>query len=130
MYEPAKAAKKSIDLIRMAVAKAKTLEPLYPEKIKINQKCLVIGGWFAGLTASIELASFGINTYLIEKERELEGNFRRHYFSLKGGAPQANLSMLLEQVKSNDKIKIFTEAVIEEVRGSIGNFSTTVNCKR
>ncbi|HEX78524.1 MAG TPA: FAD-dependent oxidoreductase, partial [Dehalococcoidia bacterium] len=51
MHEPEAATKKAKDLIRMAVAKARLLEPLYPQFVDVIPRALVIGGGMAGMTA-------------------------------------------------------------------------------
>ena len=48
MTQPAEATAKAKDLTRMAVAKARLLEPLEASKVAVDKKCLVIGGGVAG----------------------------------------------------------------------------------
>ncbi|MBU0599458.1 FAD-dependent oxidoreductase [bacterium] len=75
--EPEKATRKAKDLVRMAIAKARLLEPLYGNTIKVNQAALVIGGGLAGMQSAIDLAAQGFLVHLVEKEKELGGNLRR-----------------------------------------------------
>ena len=53
MHEPKAATKKSKDLVRMAIAKARLLEPLENLTINVNQQALVIGGGIAGMNAAL-----------------------------------------------------------------------------
>jgi heterodisulfide reductase subunit A len=129
MTEPEKASEKSKDLVRMAVAKARLLEPLQKRSVSIIKSALVIGGGFSGMTAAIELAAQGFDVHLVEKEKDLGGNLRRVHYLLNGGNPQEELKKIIEQIKKNEKIHLYTEAKIENIEGSIGNFKTTISRK-
>lgn len=126
MFEPDKATRKSKDLLRMAIAKARLKEPLKRKTIPINQNALVIGGGLSGIEASLDLASAGFDVYLVEKEKELGGNLRNIYFSLNGNKPQDYLHEVINKINSNNKIKVLTSCEINSVDGSIGKFKTKV----
>jgi len=127
MLEPEKATEKSKDLVKMAVAKASLLDPLQKRTLKIKNSALVIGGGLAGMTSSVELAGQGFDVYLVEKEKELGGNLRRIHHLLNGEKPQDELFQIIEKVETDDRIHLFTEANIESIEGSIGNFKTEVS---
>ncbi|NIM91291.1 MAG: FAD-dependent oxidoreductase [Candidatus Aminicenantes bacterium] len=129
MAEPEKASEKSKDLVRMAVAKARLLEPLQKRSVPIIKSALVIGGGFSGMTAALELAAQGFDVHLVEKEKDLGGNLRRVHYLLNGGNPQEELKKIIEQIEKNEKIHLYTEAKIENIEGSIGNFKTTISRK-
>jgi len=126
MFEPEKATKKAKDLVRMAVAKARLLEPLEKGYIDVKKSALVIGGGLSGMTSALELADAGYDVYLVEKEKELGGNLRNIHYLLNGGDPQKELEKIIKKVISNSKIKILTGAKIKSVSGSVGNFKTVV----
>lgn len=129
MMEPEKASEKSKDLVRMAVAKARLLDPLQKKSVSIIKSALVIGGGLSGLTSALELASQGSDVYLVEKEKELGGNMNRIHYLLSGDNPQDVLKRLVEDVKKSEKIHLYTEAKIENIEGSIGNFKTKISTK-
>ena len=129
MSEPEKASEKSKDLIRIAVAKARLIEPLQKRSVSIIKSALVIGGGLSGMTSAIELANQGYDVHLIEKEKELGGNLKRIHYLLGGEDPQDELKKLIERVKENEKIHLHTESKIENIEGSIGNFKTTISKK-
>jgi len=130
MMEPEKASEKSRDLVRMAVAKARLLNPLQKRSVSIIKSALVIGGGLSGLTSATELASQGFDVHLVEKEKELGGNMSRIHYLLSGDNPQDLLKRLVEEVKKSEKIHLYTEAKIENIEGSIGNFKTKISTRK
>jgi len=126
MREPQQATRKSRDLVRMAVAKARMLEPLQKGSLKVNNEALVIGGGIAGMTAALNLADQGFKVHLVEKEKQLGGN-ARHIYSLPGGEDlQQKLADTIERIKSHPHIHLYMESVVSAVEGSVGNFKSTI----
>jgi len=126
MHEPEQATAKARDLVRMAVAKARLLEPLQRRSVPVERAALVIGGGLAGMTAALELAGQGVRVYLVEQEPELGGNLRHLHYLLNGGQPQEELRRLVERVRAHDGIEVFTQARIQSLDGSIGSFTTRI----
>lgn len=126
MHEPEKATEKSKDLVRMAIAKARLLEPLQKRSIPIIKSALVIGGGLSGMTTSLALADQGFEVFLIEKEKELGGNLRHIQYLLNGEKPQEELAHLVGEISSNEKINLYTEANIKSLEGSVGHFKTKI----
>ena len=126
MREPEKATKKAKDLVRMAVAKARLIEPLKRLPLDVTPRGLVIGGGVSGMTSALRLAEEGYEVYLVEKERELGGQAKDIHYTLEGEDVQKFLRKLIDKVKSNDRIRLFTGAKIENIEGFVGNFKTTV----
>jgi heterodisulfide reductase subunit A len=124
MHQPEEATRKAKDLVRIAVAKSRLLEPLYPKFVDVNHDALVIGGGAAGMTAALELAEQGFETHLLEKSDQLGGNLTRVKFLLNGENPQARMESLVEQVQNHPKIHIYTGSEILNFEGSAGNFRT------
>ena len=126
MKEPEEATIKAKDLVRMAVAKARLIEPLPSLLLDVTQKGLVIGGGLAGMVTAIGIANQGYEVYLIEKEKELGGNLRNIYYTLEGNDIQEYLKSLIEEVDNNPLIHIYKNAKIEKTEGFVGNYKTTV----
>ena len=124
MHEPEKATEKAKDLVRIGVAKSRLMEPLYPKFVDVNHDALVIGGGVAGMTAALELAGQGFETYLLEKDNLLGGNLRRVKFLSNGDSPQVKLKSLIQKVQSHPKIHVYTGSEILNFEGSVGNFRT------
>ena len=126
MHEPEAATQKAKDLVEMAVAKARMLEPLERPKLEVIHRGLVIGGGLSGMTAALSLAEQGYETYLVEKDEELGGFLRRKYHTLDNADPQTFLRDMVEKVKGNELIHVFLDAQVEDVSGYVGNFKSTV----
>jgi len=120
------ATNKAKDLVRMAVNKARQIEPIDRIKLSVIPKTLVVGGGISGMVAALNFASQEYETYLVEKEKKLGGFANHIYHTLEGADIQAYLKELIDKVKSNKNIHIFTEAEIENIDGFIGNFKTSV----
>jgi heterodisulfide reductase subunit A-like polyferredoxin len=127
MQEPQEATRKSKDLVRMAVAKSRLLEPLGRRRLRVNKSALVIGGGISGMTAALTLARQGNEVYLVEKANELGGNLRHIRYLLNGENPQEELGRMLVEIAWENNIHVFTGAAIETIEGSIGNFKTRIS---
>jgi heterodisulfide reductase subunit A-like polyferredoxin len=129
MHEPEAATQKAKDLVRMAIAKAEYLKPLKPGQLSVHHAALIIGGGLAGLTAVLALADQGFPSFIVEKEEALGGNYRHLYYTLEGLDTRRHLDNLLRKVNKNPLIRVFTGAEIDEIKGFIGNYKTTVKMK-
>jgi heterodisulfide reductase subunit A len=67
------ATQKAVDMVRMAVEKARRLEPLEGRQLPLTQRALVVGGGIAGMSAAAALARQGFDTHLIERRERLGG---------------------------------------------------------
>ncbi|MFQ6116543.1 MAG: FAD-dependent oxidoreductase, partial [bacterium] len=120
--EPEKATEKAKDLIRMAVAKARLLQPLEIRELNIDHDVLVIGGGVAGIQTAIDLAGKNFKVHLIERDRELGGrvaHLSTLYPSYKPGSQLINSKIKELNLLGVD---ILTETEIANVNGFVGNF--------
>jgi heterodisulfide reductase subunit A-like polyferredoxin len=120
---------KAGELVRMAVARVASLEPLFRQPVLIQAAALVIGGGPAGMTAGLTLAEQGYEVHLVEREAELGGQLRhlRTLASTDGRPapdPQAYLTDLLARVAAQPRITVHRRAQVVEVSGFIGNFTS------
>ena len=127
MHEREKATVKAKDLVRMAVAKARLLEPLKMMSVPINKSALVVGAGLSGMTSALELANQGFEVYLVEREKELGGNIRQIHYLMDGTKVHDQFESLVSKVKANSNIHLFTQANIETIEGFIGNFKTKIS---
>jgi heterodisulfide reductase subunit A len=126
MHEPEKATEKAKDLVRMAVAKVKLNDQLYPRPLEVSHDVLVIGGGLAGMTAALALADQGFTVHLVEKAAELGGYLRGVHYLLNGEDPQEALWKLIATATSHQNIRVYTNATLTEVKGSLGNFESKI----
>ncbi|MFB3884131.1 MAG: FAD-dependent oxidoreductase, partial [Thermodesulfobacteriota bacterium] len=120
------ATEKAKNLVRMAIACSKNLEPLHQVPRSLVHNCLVVGGGLAGMVGALSMADQGYPVYLIEREKELGGRLQRIYFSGDGGDPQAYLRELIRKVETHPRIEVLKGYQVVEHEGAVGNFKTQV----
>jgi heterodisulfide reductase subunit A len=67
------ATRKAQEVVGMAVAKARWLQPLRETEVKVTPGALVVGGGIAGIQAALDLADAGHQVYLVEKSPSIGG---------------------------------------------------------
>ncbi|OGQ06104.1 MAG: hypothetical protein A2026_10475 [Deltaproteobacteria bacterium RBG_19FT_COMBO_46_12] len=123
---PNLATEKAMSLIRMAVERVKRFQPIRKGKQKIDKKGLVVGGGLTGMTTSLHLAEQGYEVYLVEKRKELGGNLRESFYTLKGSNPQDLLSQLIKSVEGNPSIHLYSEAEVLGFEKKNGHYQTKI----
>jgi heterodisulfide reductase subunit A len=124
---PAEATEKAKDVVRMAVAKAKLLEPLKPIELPMTKRVMVIGGGIAGINSALDLADMGFKVYMVEKTETIGG-----YMALLDKTfPTLDCSICIEGPKMVDvgrhpNIEIISYADVLKVDGYVGNFKVKV----
>jgi heterodisulfide reductase subunit A len=124
---PQKATQKAKDLIRMAVAKVLPQKALQPVSVSITQSALVVGAGLAGITSALSLADQGFRVFLLEKSNILGGNALYLRKTWKGEHVPRRLQILIDKVLNHPNITLFTNTVVKDVEGHVGNFQTTVS---
>jgi heterodisulfide reductase subunit A len=126
MHEPEMATRKAKDLVRIAVAKARMLEPLVKGTLKVNNDALVIGGGIAGMTAALNLADQGFKVHLVENQERLGGNLVHIHSLLSGDDPQQKLKSSIEKVNAHPNIDVYLKSIVSAAEGSVGNIKSTI----
>jgi heterodisulfide reductase subunit A len=124
MQDGDKATEKSMDLVRMAVAKANLIEPLSQVPLEVTNTALVVGGGISGMVSALNLGDQGFQVHLVEKTSQLGGIANRHHHTLEGLDIQAYLKTLVQQVSKEPLIHVHKETEILEASGYVGNFKT------
>ncbi|MBU4448578.1 MAG: FAD-dependent oxidoreductase, partial [Proteobacteria bacterium] len=125
--QPAAATQKCKDLVRMAVAKARLLEPLDYITVPVNKTALVVGGGVTGMTAALNLANQGFRVHLAERKDRLGGNALKLHTTWRGGLIGPRLEELVGQVKNHPNITLHYQSIVTAVSGVVGNFRTTLS---
>ncbi|MEK6978264.1 MAG: hydrogenase iron-sulfur subunit [Candidatus Hydrothermarchaeota archaeon] len=127
MKEPDQATAKAKDLVKMAVAKARLLEPLVSIKVPVEKKTLVVGGGVAGMRAALDLGDMGFETYLVERLPSVGGRMAQ----LDKTFPTMDCSIciqgpMMSDVGKHERIKLLTYHEVKKVEGYVGNFKVTL----
>jgi heterodisulfide reductase subunit A-like polyferredoxin len=120
------ATEKARALVRMAVGRVRTLEPLHTIEVPMVPAALVLGGGLAGMTAALELARGGFEAHLVEREASLGGQLRRLRATVSGADPQALLADLMARVEAEPRVRVYLGHEHVATTGFVGNFSTTL----
>jgi heterodisulfide reductase subunit A-like polyferredoxin len=125
--DPVAATGKAIDLMSMAVGRARHLKPLETGRLPVTASALVIGGGLAGMTAALGIADQGFEVHLTEKDGALGGRLRNIHTTLERADVQAFLRQLVARVQSHPKIHVHLNATPASVTGHVGNFKTVLS---
>ena len=120
------ATRKAMDLVRMAVAKARLLEPLEEKEVPVYNSVLVIGAGVAGMRAALELARYGFEVYLIDKSPTIGGKAALIGFVDVDTRGSEIVNKMIKLISGNPKIHIFTNAELTELSGFAGNYTARV----
>ena len=124
------ATQKAKDITRLSVVRSAVLEPLQEFDLPVNKAALVVGAGLAGMTCALSIAEQGHEVFLLERNAELGGTARRIYSTLDGQDVQADLRDLVRKIYQHPLIHVYTDTVITEATGYVGNFVTRVTSER
>ncbi len=116
------ATRTTIDQILIALSRITDVIPNSTITLSCIKSVLIIGGGLAGLVVARELASQGIDLYVVEKEGELGGMLKKINLLIEGPDPQIFLKSLKKSVNSWDNVHVFLNSELKCVEGHVGNF--------
>jgi len=112
-----KATEKAKTLMRMGVKRAGLLESLDEIHVPVTSACLVIGGEPSGISCALKLAEANLDVYLVEEKNGLDK-------VEKNDAPL--VKDMIEELSSNEKVKIYTGSKVGRAGGFVGNFNAEI----
>ncbi|MFQ6013258.1 MAG: hydrogenase iron-sulfur subunit, partial [Thermoplasmata archaeon] len=124
--EPEAATEKAKDLVRMAVEKARRLQPLTKVRQKVVRRALVVGGGVAGMSAAVALADQGFETHLVERELHLGGLVRRLHRVAGMELPAEEVLREKKREVARAGVRVHLGTEVEVVSGYVGNFHVTL----
>jgi heterodisulfide reductase subunit A-like polyferredoxin len=126
MKQKTEATEKAEDLVRMAVANARMIQPLGEHALTVVHKAIVVGGGIAGMTSALKIADQGYEVYLIEKTEKLGGNLWNLHYTLDGQDVRALLESTVKRVMNHPMIHVLMNTSLVDSSGSKGNFTSGV----
>jgi heterodisulfide reductase subunit A-like polyferredoxin len=124
--DPVAATEKAVDLMSMAVGRARHLKALPTGQLPVTASALVLGGGLAGMTAALGIADQGFQVHLVEKEPALGGLLRSVHSTLEGADVGEYMSDLIAKVEAHPRIDLYLNATPGSISGHIGNFRSTI----
>jgi heterodisulfide reductase subunit A len=121
-YDHQAATEKAIDMVSMAVEKARRLEPLEISQLPLAQSALVVGGGIAGMTAASTLARQGFETHLVEQHDHLGGLVSRLDAIAPAGIKASDLIDSRSAELRQAGVQVHLGTTVETVGGLVGDF--------
>jgi len=112
---------KAVELVKMAVNRARLLQPVEKKELPVNKEVLVVGGGFSAINAALQLSRVGLRTTLLEKEAVL-GAGPGKLESFCGFDP----SSMISAVEGDKNIEVLSSAQMTAVEGKMGDFRVTI----
>ncbi len=118
---------KATELIRMAIGKARLLQPVERKNVPVNKEVLVLGGGFSGMKSALELSQLGIRTTMVERKSTFGGKLNEveGFYGLET-SPKQMLDLMITAIEKDKNIEVLTSAEVTRVRGEAGNFDITI----
>ncbi len=125
------ATRKALDLVRMAHARLKSVEPA-PHPVSIIKRALVVGGGPAGLQAAKDLASVGVEAKIVERNPWIGGRLCQlpRIFQTEGWPSVCDSACVgpvqAKGVVLGDGVKVMTQTEVVAAEKKNGTFKVTL----
>ena len=112
---------KAVELVKMAVNRVRSLQPVEKKELPVNKEVLVVGGGFSAINAALQFSRVGLRTTLLEKEAVLgTGTEELESFCA------FDMGSMISAAEVDENIEILTSAWVTAVEGKIGDFSVWI----
>jgi heterodisulfide reductase subunit A len=137
---PKEATEKAKELVRMAVAKVRLLEPLDVFEVPVTNKAMVVGAGVAGASAALDLAEMGYETYLVDRAELIGGHMAQlgktfPVFECSNCPQQIHcprfscVATRIGAVAVHPNVRLLTNSEVKKVEGVIGSYKAEVHTK-
>lgn len=93
------------------------------QAVATSETVLVVGGGISGLSAALEIAEYGIDVVLIEKNPSLGGRTVQLYrYFPKLCRPTCGFEINLRRLRANPRIRVLTLSEVVSIAGDAGNY--------
>ena len=124
----AEATLKASGLVRAGKERVLNAEALIPIRVESRQAVAVIGAGVSGMRAATALADMGEEVFLIESAEKAGGQVgSRAKLCPDNSSGAALVERMQGEIRKRPGIKLFTKATIQNVSGSLGNFTVKVS---
>jgi len=121
-WQPELANRKAQEMVRIAVGRVLTAQPVYKKKHRSRPSALVIGGGLSGMTAALAIADSGYDVHLIERTEVLGGNLQTMYYVAEGFNPRRLGRDLVNRVRAHSRIQTLLRTELVHHEGHVGHF--------
>jgi len=118
---------KGMEMVSMAVEKARRLEPLEITQLPLTQSVLVIGGGIAGMTATVSLVRQGFETHLVERSDTLGGLLTQLDDILPAGIKARDLVAVKAREVTECGAHLHLGVEVETIGGIVGSFHASLS---
>ncbi len=134
---PKEATEKAKELVKMAVAKVRLLEPLDVIEVPVTNKALVVGAGVAGASSALDLAEMGYQVYLVDRAEIIGGHMAQLGKSFPvfecSNCPQqihcprfSCVATRIGAVAVHPNIKLLAYTDVKHVEGVIGSYKANI----
>jgi heterodisulfide reductase subunit A len=134
---PKEATEKAKELVKMAVAKVRLLEPLNVIEVPVTSKALVVGAGVAGASAAFDIAEMGYQVYLVDRAEIIGGHMAQlgktfPVFECSNCPQQIHcprfscVATRIGEVAVHPNIKLLSCSEVKKVEGVIGSYKAEV----
>lgn len=121
------ATKKAYAIIKGAINRVKTHEPIESIKVPMVQDVMVVGGGITGMHTAIELGDKGFKVALIENGPNIGGNMVKLDRTFPtDDCSMCTISPILNEVSAHENVDISTMSEVLDFSGRPGDFNITV----
>ena len=95
--------------------------------VSTSETVLVVGGGISGLSAALEVAEYGLDVILVEKNPSLGGRTAQLYrYFPKLCRPNCGFEINLRRLRANSRVKELTLSEVTKISGSPGAYTVSI----